>query len=635
MNIRNAFDNSDETTIERITTEYPLLDADEKERLYAMSKEKYNSDIKNNKNNGTEVSGVERYRKPLWHKVLSAVAAAVVVVGGVGGGVLLLGKGGGVDPISDIEVSQPEYDYTAIATELTDKLLEMENTICYGDISYDEYDRTVIDIVCSDDSAQFEPPCEAILYKVTDPRFTCRRDLYDELRSVFTKQYYDENDFSTATIFGFDLNFYLGSELSDYIVDGSMDIAENLDNDDESICYAVYCDINGELYVRQCDFELSEYTSDVIIKETGENSFTATRSYRGDFVIGDGTSNRCFDFVLENGEWKIDKVYLASEESEDVTESKDEYDYTAIAQQLFDDYLEGGRIVCYGDVSYDENDSITFYTYNSNDAEWSEKYGGERTFYKVTDERFNNGQDIYEMMKTITTTNNAIRFDNNTSLIGRLVSDVSMFEIGSDVDLNDVDAERQVAAYGINLDVYIEYNGKLYVRPRPYEIEYTTEVKVIETSENGFTASRYMKMPYHNANIQYGEEVILEIVQENGEWKINYMESGIDVEYNASIAIQVYFEDDPDFYDLSIDPSDIIKNMEVLEYDDEIKRCKVHTIMIDVNGEEAVDFTGEIMLTKQFDEAIADAQVTRLNEYDGTLKRPSVLWAEQQGTLEN
>ena len=36
---------------------------------------------------------------------------------------------------------------------------------------------------------------------------------------------------------------------------------------------------------------------------------------------------RFADFVLENGEWKIDKVYLAGEESEDVTESDDEYEY--------------------------------------------------------------------------------------------------------------------------------------------------------------------------------------------------------------------------------------------------------------------------------------------------------------------
>ncbi len=737
MNIRHFFDNIDEKTIDRITEKYPPLSSDDKERLYAMSKNKYNSEKKENKNDYSEVMGVERYRKPVWQKVISAVAAAVVVLGGIGGGVLLLGKSGETDPISDIEVLQPEYDYTAIATELTDKLLEMENTICYGDISYDEYDRKVIDIVCSDDSAQFESPCEAILYKVTDPRFTCRRDLYDELRSVFTKQHYDENDFSTATIFGFDLNFYLGSELSDYIVDGKIDIAENFDNDDESICYAVYCDINGELYVRQCDFELSEYTSDVIIKETGENSFTATRSYIGDFVIGDGTSNRCFDFVLENGEWKIDKVYLSDEESEDVTESEDEYDYTAIAtelsdkylelenmvcyggisydenemksytvydsfdelelifykvtdprficeqdfydeirsihtnqrypddnftyttffagcnldscfggelseyaangridlaanygndngysllgvycyyngelyvtpfdydyelaeytsdviiketgensftatrkfksqlnsvgdyykvfeivlengewkideayvsseesenesedgydytaiaQQLFDDYLEVESVIKWGDVSYDENDSITFYTYNSNDAEWADNNVGERTFYKVTDERFSSCQDIYEMLRAITTAEcepeenfmNADWFDQ-VNLSSSLGGDVSMFEVGENIDINHEISDWRWPGYSINRSVFVEYNGELYVNRRYNETpEFTSDVIINETSENSFTATRNYKSPVNSVE----EYCILEFALENGEWKINHM----------------------------------------------------------------------------------------------------------------
>lgn len=520
MNIRHFFDNIDEKTIDRITEKYLPLSSDDKERLYAMSKNKYNSEKKENKNDYSEVMGVERYRKPVWQKVISAVAAAVVVLGGIGGGVLLLGKSGETDPISDIEVLQPEYDYTAIATELTDKLLEMENTICYGDISYDEYDRKVIDIVCSDDSAQFESPCEAILYKVTDPRFTCRRDLYDELRSIFTKQRYDENDFSTATIFRFDLNFYLGSELSDYIVDGSMDIAENFDNDDESIGYAVYCDINGELYVRQCDFELSEYTSDVIIKETGENSFTATRSYTEHYTE-DITSERCFDFVLENGEWKIDKVYLAGDESED------EYDYTAIAQQLFDDYLEVESVIKWGDVSYDENDSITFYTYNSNDAEWADNNVGERTFYKVTDERFSSCQDIYEMLRAITTTEcepkenfmNADWFDqfNLSSFLG---GDVSMFEIGENIDINHEISDWRWSGYSINRSIFVEYNGELYVNRRYNETpEFTSDVIINETSGNSFTATRNYKSPVNSVE----EYCILEFALENGEWKINHM----------------------------------------------------------------------------------------------------------------
>ena len=49
MNIRHFFDNIDEKTIDRITEKYPPLSSDDKERLYAMSKNKYNSEKKENK----------------------------------------------------------------------------------------------------------------------------------------------------------------------------------------------------------------------------------------------------------------------------------------------------------------------------------------------------------------------------------------------------------------------------------------------------------------------------------------------------------------------------------------------------------------------------------------------------------
>ena len=37
MNIHNFFDNPDDALIDRITEEYPILDTDEKERIYAIS----------------------------------------------------------------------------------------------------------------------------------------------------------------------------------------------------------------------------------------------------------------------------------------------------------------------------------------------------------------------------------------------------------------------------------------------------------------------------------------------------------------------------------------------------------------------------------------------------------------------
>lgn len=446
MNIRNVFDNSDDKTIDRITTEYPILDADEKERLYAMSTKKYKSDV--NEKKAIEVSGVERYRKSAWQKMLSAVAALVVAAGAVGGGVLLLGKGGGVDPMTNIETTEPAEE------EVT----------------------------------------EAAVVEETEPE------------------------------------------------------------------------------IEQAD-----------------------------------------------------------------------YDYTAIAQQLFDDYLEVDRIICWGDVSYDENDSITFYTYASDDAEWSANYGGERTFYRVTDERFSSCQDIYEMLRAITTTECEpeenfmdARWFDEAHLISWLGGDVSMFEVGGDVDLHHENSDWSSAGYSINSGVFVEYNGELYVNPIYCEaLEYTSDAVVKEIGENSFTASRYVREPYI-PNAKYGEEKILQIVLENDEWKIDSIETGTQVEYLTAIGIQCYLENKPEYYDIDIDCGDITAYLEVTEYDEENQTCSAHAVLRDVNGEEAIEITAEVLINaNNSNVAVKSADITRLNEYDGTLKRPSVIWAEQQGTLEN
>lgn len=63
---------------------------------------------------------------------------------------------------------------------------------------------------------------------------------------------------------------------------------------------------NGELYVNRRYSETPEFTSDVIINETGENSFTATRKYKSPINSMEEYYN--FEFALENGEWKINHM---------------------------------------------------------------------------------------------------------------------------------------------------------------------------------------------------------------------------------------------------------------------------------------------------------------------------------------
>lgn len=770
MNIRHFFDNADEKTIDRITENYPLLNSKDKERLYAMSKKKYNRVQTENSPNTIEVSGVERYRKPVWHKVLSAVAAAVVVLGGIGGSVALMRRNNDVN-ISENELSQ-FAEIEGIAQQLTDEFFDLKNIISSRGASYDENDTLIYKIGIFDDALENpeQYTYERIFYKVTDERFSNAQDIYNALRNITSSTYFPEEKYEKAIItweiiydyvneetvypelfhrLGTDVSiFENGSEIgreyffdaegnpidgssidleddidwetpyciweSDYIEhSGSLymispdyvydpvgvvydyndtieitDVTEssftavryadishneniikraefkflymdgewlidkfsesvldkegigseetdftaiaqqlsdkllefekivqdadveydandsisfyryssvNPDTEDEEVrycrvtderfnsCQDIYnyirsftsfklepkddyinagwlndcsiiswlgndlseyeigdrIDINyyrlghyinyrGQLYVvpiEDDDYVFREYTSDVTIKETGENSFIAARSYTKHYADEDVTVERCFEIVLEAGKWKIDNVYISDEESEeeDITED----DYTAIAQQLFDDYLEVERIIRWGDVSYDENDSITFYTYNSNDAEWSDNNVGERTFYKVTDERFSSCQDIYEMLRAITTTEcepeenfmNADWFDQ-VNLSSSLGGDVSMFEVGENIDINHEISDWRWPGYSINRSVFVEYNGELYVNRRYSETpKFTSDVIINETSGNSFTATRNYKSPVNSVEEYYNFEFALE----NGEWKINHV----------------------------------------------------------------------------------------------------------------
>lgn len=446
MNIRNLFDNLDDKTIDIITEKYPYLESDDKERLYAMSKKKYDNTQTENINVYTEEMGVERYRKPFAARFAGVAAAVLAVTVVIGGGAMLLGQdNGNIGPMTDAVDSDPVSEEATEGTE----------------------------------------PTEAEAPEV-------------------------------------------------------------------------------------------------------------------------------------------------------------EYDYEAIATQLFDDYMELEKILQFGDVAYDENDSITFYTYASDDAEWSEKYGGERTFYKVTDERFSSCQEIYEMIKTISSSEcmpeenyqDAHWIDNEATLLSWLGGDVSMFEVGGDVDLDDADAERMNAAYGINGGVFIEYNGELYVKPRYCEaLEFTSDAVVKEIGENSFTASRYVREPYI-PNAKYGSEKILQIILENDEWKIDSIETGTEVEYLTAIGIQCYLEDKPEYYDIDIDCGDITAYLEVTEYDEEKQTCSAHAVLRDVNGEEAIEMTAEVIVNAlNSNVAVKSADIVRLNEYDGTLVRPEVLLRDDYSPL--
>ena len=85
-------DNADDDVIEKL----PLFSSDEetKKRVLTMSEKKYDELMNQKKDEkyneySESVSGVETYRKPVWHRALCTAAAVAVIAGGLGTAALL------------------------------------------------------------------------------------------------------------------------------------------------------------------------------------------------------------------------------------------------------------------------------------------------------------------------------------------------------------------------------------------------------------------------------------------------------------------------------------------------------------------------------------------------------------------
>jgi hypothetical protein len=90
----DVFEMADDEEIKRIAADCPAS-PEEKERMFKLSQKIYNERTnESNEAHADEVSGVEQYKKPIWHKIVSAVAALALVAGlGAGGYMLARNKG--------------------------------------------------------------------------------------------------------------------------------------------------------------------------------------------------------------------------------------------------------------------------------------------------------------------------------------------------------------------------------------------------------------------------------------------------------------------------------------------------------------------------------------------------------------
>lgn len=198
MKIDDVFNDIDNETAEKLADDYPVLNEDEKERLYAMSKRKYNIDDMSEINN-TEVSGVEKYSKPKWYKGVSVAAAAVLVFAGIGGSMAVISRNGhapSTDVVSEATTEAATEAETEEATEVTEATTEAVNidADAIAQEMVDAYDACLGDLwgstlqVDSSDVVVKEFPDDGLTrryYRVVDPRYPTWEDLKKHCYEVF------------------------------------------------------------------------------------------------------------------------------------------------------------------------------------------------------------------------------------------------------------------------------------------------------------------------------------------------------------------------------------------------------------------------------------------------------------------
>ncbi|MCR5600677.1 MAG: hypothetical protein K6G33_08055 [Ruminococcus sp.] len=298
MRFDDIFNDIDPKTADRLSKEYPVLKDEQKERLYAMSKRKF--DIKN-ENNSIDVSGVEKYRRPKWYKGTSIAAAAVLLVAGIGSSMVFISRNGQT-PAADVgenvavttedatevttdaentiylnedvtetaeETSEAENDVNAIVRELTGAYRDFASDLHAGGLEVDKSSVVTKTFMYPEGMEG-----QRKFYRVTDPRYPTWADIekrcYEIFDAEFGKVIIDncmcdkEEDINCDTfMFTSDNGYYIEKSIHD-ASNGTFDWDEssvNAETDENGNIIAVLhrsdTNGNGEKYTVETDFTIT------------------------------------------------------------------------------------------------------------------------------------------------------------------------------------------------------------------------------------------------------------------------------------------------------------------------------------------------------------------------------------------
>ena len=369
MRTDDVFNDIDSRTADRLAKEYPVLRDEQKERLYAMSKRKFDIKIDNS---SIDVSGVEKYRRPKWFKGVSVAAAALLLVAGIGGSMYYISRSGWrasveivgtlaettevtTEAITEEQTEAEEADTDAIAKALIDDYREFMYTLHAGDLEVDKSD--IITKTMKTEDGQYEYQLK--FYRVTDPRYPTWADIEKRCLEI------------------------LDNELGHKVLEICSDIDEDFKK------HTFVCTTDNGYYIEKglhdIGVETLKWEGYDLNSEFDENgNIIAAIRHTHQVESQNITLETTFTIVNTENGWRISDV--TEKPLDDSIE--DSTDADAIAKELTDDWMECLFDIHGRTLEVDRSSVVTKTIKFDDGSEFT------RDFYRVIDPRYPTWEDL-------------------------------------------------------------------------------------------------------------------------------------------------------------------------------------------------------------------------------------------------
>lgn len=444
--------------IERISEKYTAAGRKEKEKIYKISMKKYEQlKAREESDDGftVEASGVERYRRPMLYRSISAVAASLVLVSGIAGG-FLFAKNSKIP-----KVDMNDGDNTAQTTIVDEISNDKRNADV--DVLVDNFGQMMRELYIADDGYEsgvvvtfykdaVNPETgemykkDLTYYKVIDEKFSDPEKIKKFMDATFAPKL-------RAYYFGIDMSGYLdGEDFADdgmasryvrpFIIYNGEVIADHID-DDISYKYKYH-----EVY----DFSNYKLVSSVFDENT--ESFEGNLGLENMFMQyyeGDMQSVVCrrvyqredgmlisADFLLRKDEenWKIADYSIMYSSEKKQTEKENDTDIQPTSAFETDDNADYGELPLHEVQIFQNIDEAEAFDKKINE-EWS---SGAFEFKKVNTEKY--AQQIwnaegYDELNTL---------ENKTYIYHIMVNSYRYFDTADVTYTTDIDHSEGKAA---------------------------------------------------------------------------------------------------------------------------------------------------------------------------------------------